>query len=816
MGLFSSSYKYEAYAGSSALFEKLPTTLRDSIRESSITGHSKSTAVTFGLLTDMGNRAKKAISYALKPDGYVRGLPTSNQKNITVDGSILLTEIQAEVGEPLDKIHWTLIGPPDEGFMVSRHLQAAYSDPSYFPWGVAPDNPLWSEERDFIEIPVIDPSTNKYYITENLPIYDRNAPGGFIYTISFAYTDSAGQPAIFDMLGTLDLTSFSTGDWIQSRYYATATPNQTQYWVYLIGSNANPAIESTVREVESKGEFMPVVIMMQDKVWYDGDYDWDADPLADKTELHATTDKILKKFAIKGRNVKADFLEQKEEDDASGDSGRTNAETWDFYIQWAIPIQTRVRGAMEYLYEFFLEMEKTQQYSFEAYQTYLGSRLDKRNGYALPQPISELTITEGGETGYNSTHGWSYIYSETFPGQWVDVNGNVLKANKVEIADYERLDSNDAEYGVGLVEMHGPDILYGKAKDPEKEKTEKNGYHDYVVITKQFYDKDTDTWEYTRVLVMGLSMKYIINTSEDNLGNTGYRFREAEMGMFNFNDEGERTYEFRIPIHLGVMDRIPRMHWEEVISEGMCATAFLVEKIKVKWYQKTFWKWLIVIVAIVLIVLSVIFPPLGLLGTALAGAALGTAILLITLFIVFSFVMGVIISLAAQTIGEEFGQEWGTLFIVIATIVSMNAGGGTATAPTTAFGAAAGMVATVATYANMAVQVYSSYALRKMEEEMKDFMKSAKEKYDEIQDAWDALGPVPEGIDPLDLHRALQIGASESSDSYYMRTLNANPNQLGYDLINEFSTIAMNLPELGGQGIIDQQMDMFAQQRGMV
>ena len=99
---------------------------------------------------------------------------------------------------------------------------------------------------------------------------------------------------------------------------------------------------------------------------------------------------------------------------------------------------------------------------------------------------------------------------------------------------------------------------------------------------------------------------------------------------------------------------------------------------------------------------------------------------------------------------------------------------------------------------------------------MKDFMKSAKEKYDEIQDAWDALGPVPEGIDPLDLHRALQIGASESADSYYMRTLNANPNQLGYDLINEFSTIAMNLPELGGQGIIDQQMDMFAQQRGMV
>ena len=809
MGLFSSSYKYKAYAGSSALFEELPTTLRDTIRASGITGHSKSQAVTFALLTDMGNRAKKAVKYALKPDGYIRGLPTSDQKNITVDGSILLSEIQTEVGEPLDKIYWTIIGPGDEDFMVSRHIQEVYSDPAYFPWGDDPDNPLWSEERDFVEIPIIDTGTGKYYITENLPIYERTTPLGFVYKIAFAYTDNLGEPAVFEMLQTLDLTSFSTGDWIQSRYYATATPEQTQYWMYLIGSNANPSIESTVREVESKGEFMPVVIMMQDKIWFNEPED---------TPLHVTTNKLLKKFAIKGDTVKEDFLEQQAEDDASGDSSKSNAETWDFYIQWAIPIQTRVRGAMEYLFEFFLEMEKTQQYSFEQYQTYLASRLDKRNGYALPQPISELNITEGGETGYNSTHGWSYIYSETFPGRWVDVNAQDLKANKVEIADYERLDHTDLEYGVGAIEMHGSGILFGKAKDPEKEKTEKNGYHDYVVITKQFHDKDTDMWEYTRVIVMGLSMKYTINTSAIELTQKGYRFRDAEMGMFNFDEDGNRTYEFRIPIHLGVMDLIPRMHWEEVISEGMCATAFLVEKIKIKWYQSSFWKWLIVIVAIILIVLSVIFPPLALLGTALAGAALGTSILLVMLFIVYSFVMGVIISLAAGTIGEEFGQEWGTLFIVIATILSMYQGGswGFDTAGMNGWGTATTLVSTTATYLNMAVQVYSSYSLANLEDDMRDFMKSAKEKFDEIQDAYDALGPVPEGIDPLDLHRALQIGASESANDYYMRTLNANPNQLGYDLINDFAAIAMTLPDLGGKNIIDTQIEMFEQQRGMV
>jgi hypothetical protein len=841
MGLFSSSYKYEAYAGSQSLFEEDPKTMVKGLIEASIANMSLSTSMQFSMATDLAARAKDMIKYASKPDGYIRGLPTSNQKSITIPSEVLLPEIEKDVGEPLEDLYWMIIGRPDEGFHVAKHLQAVYDNSAYFPWDFPPDNPVWSEERQFIEIPVINPDTGKYYIVDNLPSYDRDGIAGYSYDelqdmppeeyallpidrisdepykISFAYTDNNNQPAVWTMNGSLDLSGLD-GDWIQGRYTKVSEPDTTYYYNYLIGSNENAAIEASIVKNESLSSFMPVAIMMQDKVWYDGDYDYSL-PIGsrpEKTPLHATTDKLLKSFSMKGRKVKEEFLEQ-EADASNEDNG---AEKWDFFIHCAVPIQSGYRASREYLYEFFLEMEKNQQYSFEEYQNYLSTpKPGNKEGYYTPQPVSELIITEGSINGYNVKYGWSYIYSETFDGRYVKPDGQELKYKEMFADGVQRTKSN-VGYTTYLEQLHGPGILVGKWNDPDNDKArdDANGYHDYYMVVRQHYDEDTDTWSYTQLIVMGLSMVYTINTREEDIGKNGYRFRYADMGMFNFNDDGERTEEFRIPIHIGILERIPRVHREQLISDSMCATVFLVQKIKVKWYQKSFWKWLIVIIAIVLIVLSFIYGPLpALAAEALLGVAAGAAYFMI--IVILSFAMGMVFALASQTIAEEFGQTAGTVFAIIAAISQMGIGHGGLSAPpgSTAFGSAAHMITTTASFANMGLQVYSTYALAEMEAELRDFMMDAREKYEEIADAWDQLGGTESAIDPLDLKRAFEIGQSEAPQSYYSRTLNANPGLLGYDLINNFAEIALDLPDqLGSMSIVDAQISNFKAQRGMV
>ena len=99
---------------------------------------------------------------------------------------------------------------------------------------------------------------------------------------------------------------------------------------------------------------------------------------------------------------------------------------------------------------------------------------------------------------------------------------------------------------------------------------------------------------------------------------------------------------------------------------------------------------------------------------------------------------------------------------------------------------------------------------------MRDFQKTAKEKNDILQDAWDSMGEVPSWLDPMDLIRVQSHTIIETPDNFRGRTLNANPGVLGYDLINRFQEIALTLPEDGDNNMIASMFEQMANQRGAV
>jgi len=855
MGLFSSDKKYLAFAATGDLIppEDRADTLTNSIIQASKANESIASAVLYAIGTNLGARAAAMIKYAAKYDdplktgGYIRGLPTSDQPNFSIADGVLLSALERAVGEPIEEAPWMFIGGPNEDFLLDKHIQSAYLDPVYFPWGVAPSEPVWDEKLEFIEIPVIDPTTGSYYVTDNEPIYIRTEYQGTLtyenlqdlpadiyallgygdvysseYSFGFAYTANTGEVETWESPAKLDLTEYEGKDLIQVRYSTVANPLVTQYWIYIVGSNVDPELESRIETNNILNNFMPVVIMMQDRVWFNEEED---------SELHITTNKILKKLAIKGDEIREEFEEQEQADLESGEAKKKDPEKWDFFIHFAAPVMSKTRGTLEYLYHFFLEMEKNQQHTYEDYQRYLQSaKVNKNNGYNLPQPISEIKITEGGVNGYNVRLGWSYIYSETFPGKFIGDDNKDLRINHFDSDLYQRLKYNDTKYRVGIDEMHESGSLIGRwnnYSDPDAKKSHKNGYHDYVIYTQQHYDRDADTWSHTRVLCMGLSMEYTINTRDTAEGKKGYRFRYAEPHIFDLNEEtGEYLNGFRIPIHIGILkNSLRKMHHEELMQDSMSATVFLVKEISIPWYQTGFWKWLIVIIAIILIVLSIIYA--GGAGTetligVIVGALGATGLMAFILYVVLLFAFGFIIGLASATISEEFGTTAGIIFALFAAFAM---GGGfnnfslaNAFPGFSTWGSAQVTLTSTLAVVNTGLQIYSTHELAKLQADLRDFMLTQREKADELREAWDQLGPPREGFDTLGYMAATDRGATgESPGSYLARTLNANPGLLGYDFVYQFVPMCLTLPEQPGQvGTLEAQYLSFQRQIGAV
>jgi hypothetical protein len=546
-------------------------------------------------------------------------------------------------------------------------------------------------------------------------------------------------------------------------------------------------------------DYLPIVPLMHDRVWFDE---------VNNEELEDTTDRMLKKLAIDPYEVKEEYIATVEEGIASGDRpGTDELDDWDFFIHFAVPMHTTTRGSREYLWNYFQWLEQHRTWTYRAdYEVFLNS------GQTGDQPASSFRISEGegsnpdwriSGTGYEAFYKYSYIESVTHAGEYTPPGWTEpLSVNHCYSKIYRLTDSDYAE---GIEEVHGVGASVATSEPT-------GTYHTYAVFTKQNND---DT--YTQVLIMSPSMMYVINvTDEDDV--TDWQYCDVPL----FPEDPEEDSEFRWPIMVESLKETSAMHREEMLQEALCATVFLIEHVKVKWYQRTFFRWLIVIAVIIIVVISYQYHLLGtikgLAATALAAGATGTALAFSALYVAMTFALGFLIAFA----GSVLGGYWGQIFVIFATLymAGLNpfanlsqAWGNLATQAS--FGSALGFLQAVMPILKVIEVGYSAYELDKLEDKMKDFTKSAREKYDELRDAYDMLGEIPAGLDPLFITSVFTGTFPESPQSFYDRSLNANPGVLGYDLINDFSEIALTLPEAENDGgIVDTIMDSFERQRG--
>jgi len=805
-------YKYFAFAGTSSLFEEdeRPATVDSTVLQQIISGSgSTADAVVTGVNTNYFARTKRMSTYAEKK--YVRGLPTSNHDNITVSEASIRSAITRATGLDPGEFISNFVGPIDEVFLIKWWLKNNYLNDTYFNWtalGMPPADPVWDESRLTVEIPIIDTDTGLYYLAENDPDILRipDTPSGWLHQLRFYYTDNLGAPKSWTT-SNIDLSAYDVGNWIQVAYKSQPDDGQIYYYLYKVGSGDDLILENDIISSTNEGKYLPVAILMHDKTWFNDSED---------TPLHKTTNKLLKYLAVRGDEVKEDYLEQQAEDEASGDDTRDGAEEWDFFIHFACSIHSKIRGSMDYIYNWLLELETLQTYTFDNYQAYLAG-----NPIDAAQPRNEIHITEGDVDGFNVDYAWSYVKSITYPGTFVDEDGDPLVTNRMHSALYERTTTNAAAYKVGIEEMHGVGTQFADNYDWDHTlfdpKPDQQYNPDYAIFTRQFNDEEGNPF-YTRVIVMGISQQYKINTlNTDITGDTNYNFRYAVQYMFG--DEENVSVDLRIPLKMDLLKLVPTMHREDCVTDSLVATVFLVKIVHVKWYQTGFWSWLIIIVAVILIVLSFYYGGTNELIKVIGSITGLTGFYLYTLYWVLSFAIGFIISLAGALIGGTLGR----VFTIIAMVVS--AGGNPFANIKTAWsgmlddfgwGTANAFLASINPITDITMLLYTEYETNKSEREYSDWLKTAQERQDELDDAWAELGH-PSWMDPMDIVRAQQTRYAEEPATYYERTLNPNPGLLGYALISDFTEIAITLPEdVEKSNVLEGMFMSFQTQRGAV
>lgn len=757
-----------------------------------------------GLQTDMYRRAMKQAKYAADPNGYPYGFPTISVTQYYIYWDDLEPFVEADVGYGVDVSSYFMGDPNDYVyFWVEQGIHDNYLN--WFPVGEEPA--AWYYFPNQVAIPVKNPDTDEWYLADNKD-YAAAFDGNNV-TITWSYLDNLSNPQTWEA-PTFDMNHPGPGgSWLMVRYRVTGEPGNFDYWFYEVGSNDIPALEAAIEQIQYEAEYLPIAVLMHDKVWFDNQ---------GNTELEEGLDKLLKYVTLDPWEVKDEFIDSIENPDPETPPEQVPDidDIWDFFVHFSMPLRTSDRAGREYLWRLYQHLENQTWTTFDQYNTWVTAK----NG---DQPQSNFSVEEGEEyTGYIARYAWSYITTLTIAGEFTPPGWlSPLKTRDCWSQEYA-LDDVDYAFGLDLVHGVGNYNVAGSQDEGEE--------HTYTLIVRQnALSEGGGSPTHTAVLMMGPSMEYQINTSDVpvNAGQPGYvDFRYRFVDVEIFPDDPEEDSEFRWPINIGVLKDMSAMRREPALQEAMAATVFLVDRVKVKWYQNGFFKWLIIAIAIVVVILTYQYQLLGtvasLASTAFAAGATASAIAYAALYVVMTFALGFLISFAGALIGGQYGQ----LFVILAMVylaggtnILSNIGANwTQMTTNMGWGSATTFLQSIGPVISIGRVIIEDRALAQLEADMRDFTATAREKQEELDNAWDELGTGPSWLDPLDLTAAFQASwYVEMPENYFQRTLNANPGILGYDLINRFSEIALALPEDGRDGnYIDAVFKDMEQQRGAV
>lgn len=416
-------------------------------------------------------------------------------------------------------------------------------------------------------------------------------------------------------------------------------------FIYRIGSGI-PELDDAVEFTIPEEQYFPFIPARLDNQFIDEDHYADAYPIVKKAYRKATGGQY------------DEFIEKVKDNEKLSDIDYT-------YVVFGISLNVIENDCRRYLYEFFHKLmndQSTDSAAYEAWKIQNQTYIDESSAYedwrtaqsnpgdplfgtaqpsviaASALPTNEVAIKSSGElpTNFDMRITWQSIEEETGTG--------LLEPGRK---------AGEIWFGQGPTET----IVTGLFRSLNTLKV------DQIYLN---YQVDADSWK--RLKIVGMVHRNYI-----------YKGKYVEISAKEALDDADES-GFIVPLHYETYRSLPLTKSTQMATANTFAVfnCYIVKK--VKWYQTGIFK---VILMVVIIAVSIYFPPFGAAGGGIlgSGAAVGAAL-------GFSGLLGVIVGAVANYIATMliskiiaigatavFGAKLGALIGAIAGTVALAVGG---------------------------------------------------------------------------------------------------------------------------------------------
>lgn len=250
----------------------------------------------------------------------------------------------------------------------------------------------------------------------------------------------------------------------------------------------------------------------------------------------------------------------------------------------------------------------------------------------------------------------------------------------------------------------------------------------------------------------------------------------------------------RIPIDRSILRQIGLVQREELLSRSMVIVFNTYIEVDVKWYQQEWFKIVMTIVAVVLTIASIVFPPLAPL------ALVAWAIVYTIIYILVMYIIMIVIQKVMEILIDALGLEntFLALAIIITVAVVMTATGNGAGAATTVSQLTGAVLTQLPTMLASAYQETVAGMMEELQEDMEEFQEMAKRQEAEMKAKREEYGNNRNLIDGLEfVKKSPQVIWGESPDEFYYRSVHAgNMADVPYKAIKNYVKINTSIPTL--------------------
>lgn len=766
MGLFSS--KKKTYVSSvvynlSGDEEDRVDFIQSTSLSCAITGNSLGQAIVDGIM--YGQAAKINAAYRYAVSNYSEGMPRTNIMGITTgDVAALTAAIQAE--HPNHNVVYvtTAIGPANFIYWAEQYLAEKYgydrisgnfdSPPSGVGFQPAVTYDIAGNR---IRITLLG---NGNRVTDTFTPVGWKADGVFAHAIyrtsrEYVETDNVvtrdvepGDSAYvqFDQSSvtvadeTYTYTTQVTATIVDDKFKThTRTDVQvlsrSKYFMYELGKGTHPALDALVSRTALMSPYVPAVPLRQDNqdMFHDSQK---------PTIQYKTRKRLLKHMGI-DVNKLVDQVNDNE-----------NIKDIDYaFVVLGVALNSQTRCGKAYLYSFFETLMNDQKFNKAVFDAWNARTTESKN--KVNPSINTLEYFNGTQSKHNYTVKiqWNYI-SKTLVSGVIGEVGTITSTIGTQ----------------GL-------FTFSQAAGEGDSVLDMTNYYLRKQITEDTYEKMT---------VSGLVYDNMVYNNK-SVTVTAYE-------AFNMpEDEGEG---FIIPLNMDAFRAMRPLDRTQLSYECNYMVFNCYKVVKKKWYQRGFFKVILVIAAIVITYFtagagSYTMAMATAIGSAIAVSATVALIIASTITVLAGIVLGSLLSKGAVKL---FGEKWGRVIATIVTIVltrqAAGSGIGGAANSTTQITAQ-----TVIQALGAVQKVYSAYTEGAMVE-MQDEMKALREKYDKDMKRVENLMKELQGNGNMfqleDYMIASERLTFESPDDFLARTL-----MVGSDVVDITLGLVDNYTEVG-------------------